>query len=101
MMCSICSSSSSMDCILTPERAQSYTDGPRQPQVPHAQTLGHGERTAEALLPRLAFETLSEYDQGSVIEFLETLQVLPPGTTFLVVDEHGEKKRWTPQHHIE
>jgi len=40
-------------------------------------------------LPRLAFETLSEYDQGSVIEFLETLQVLPPGTTFLVVDEHG------------
>src|SRR5438067_13395465 len=29
MMCSICSSSSSMDCILPPERAQSYTDGPR------------------------------------------------------------------------
>ncbi|PYQ75630.1 MAG: hypothetical protein DMG01_18455 [Acidobacteria bacterium] len=31
----------------------------------------------------------------------QNLHVLPPGTTFLVVDEHGEKKRWPPQHHIE
>ena len=34
----------------------------------------------EALSSRKAFESLSEYDQGSVIEFLKTLQVLPPGT---------------------
>jgi len=51
----------------------------------------------EALVSRVAFETLSEYDQGSVIEFLKTLQVLRSGTKFLVVDEHGEKKRWPPR----
>jgi CxxC motif-containing protein (DUF1111 family) len=34
----------------------------------------------EALVSRVAFETLSEYEQGSVIEFLKTLQVLQPGT---------------------
>jgi hypothetical protein len=50
----------------------------------------------EALASRQAFDTLSEYEQGSVIEFLKTLQVLPPGTKFLIVDEHGERKRWPP-----
>jgi len=52
----------------------------------------------EALPSRQAFESLSDYEQGSVIEFLKTLQVLPPGTRFLIVDEHGEKKRWPPHH---
>jgi hypothetical protein len=39
---------------------------------------------------------LSQYEQDSVIEFLNTLQVLPPGTRALIVDEHGHKKHWPP-----
>jgi cytochrome c peroxidase len=53
--------------------------------------------SGEALASRKAFEALIEYEQGSVIEFLKTLQVLPPGTKWLVVDEHGEKKKWPPR----
>lgn len=34
----------------------------------------------EARSSRLAFEGLSEYERDAVIEFLKTLQVLPPGT---------------------
>ena len=44
----------------------------------------------------VAFDTLSEYEQDSVIEFLKTLQVLPPGTQALIVDEQGKKKIWPP-----
>ena len=43
---------------------------------------------------RQAFTTLSDYEQGAIIEFLKTLQVLPPGTKYLVVNEKGKKKRW-------
>jgi len=62
----------------------------------------------EAAATRTAFLNLSDYDQGSIIEFLKTLQVLPPGTQHLVVDEHGRNKSWhgranrrqkTPLHH--
>jgi CxxC motif-containing protein (DUF1111 family) len=52
----------------------------------------------EAKSSRLAFEGLSEYERDAVIEFLKTLQVLAPGTKYLIVDEHGEKKRWPPRH---
>ena len=31
-----------------------------------------------------------------MIEFLKTLQVLPPGTKALVVDEHYQPKAWPP-----
>ena len=52
--------------------------------------LAHaGEAEAE----RQSFEALSAYEQGAVIEFLKTLQVLPPGTKHLVVDERGQPKR--------
>jgi di-heme oxidoreductase (putative peroxidase) len=34
------------------------------------------------------FKALSEYEKDSLIEFLKTLQVLPPGTESLVVDEN-------------
>jgi hypothetical protein len=47
----------------------------------------------EALESRRNFENCSEYDQ----EFLKTLQVLPPGTPYLVVDEHFHPKQWPPQ----
>jgi len=48
----------------------------------------------EALASRQAFQALSTYEQGAVIEFLKTLQVLPPGTQSLTVDEHGHPKYW-------
>lgn len=43
-----------------------------------------------------AFQELSQYEQGSIIEFLKTLQVLPEGTRHLVVDELGNAKAWPP-----
>jgi cytochrome c peroxidase len=52
----------------------------------------------EAKSSRLEFEALSEYERNSVIEFLKTLQVLPPGTKHLIVDENGEKRSWPPRH---
>jgi hypothetical protein len=36
-----------------------------------------------------------QYDQDSLIEFLKTLQVLPPGTPYLVVDENFREKKWS------
>jgi hypothetical protein len=50
----------------------------------------------EALSQRLAFDALSADLQNDVIEFLKSLQVLPPGSKSLVVDEHGNPKRWPP-----
>lgn len=44
-----------------------------------------------------AFEGLDAYDQGSIIEFIKTLQVLPEGTKHLVVDENGRKRPWPPR----
>ncbi len=43
-----------------------------------------------------AFIMLEEDEQDAVIEFLKTLQVLPPGTDSLIVDENGHKKQWPP-----
>lgn len=54
--------------------------------------LGHA---GEALESRKAFQAGSKYDQDALIEFLKSLQVLPPGTTDLVVDEHFKPKRWS------
>lgn len=51
----------------------------------------------EASDTRIAFEALSDYDQGSIIEFLKTLQVLPAGTKSLVVDEDGKPRNWPPR----
>lgn len=50
----------------------------------------------EALSQRLAFDALSATLQNDLIEFLKSLQVLPPGTKSLVVDEHGNPKDWPP-----
>jgi hypothetical protein len=51
--------------------------------------LGHA---GEALASRQAFQAASEYDRDALIEFLKSLQVLPPGTRDLVVDENFHKK---------
>jgi hypothetical protein len=48
----------------------------------------------EAEDSRTKFEQLSPEKQGDVIEFLKSLQVLPPGSKSLVVDEHGNPKEW-------
>jgi hypothetical protein len=50
----------------------------------------------EARSQRLAFDALSTDLQNDVIEFLKSLQVLPPGAKSLVVDEHGNPKNWPP-----
>ncbi len=50
--------------------------------------------SGEAIEQRKRFEHLSAYDQNSLIEFLKSLQVLPPGTRSLVVDENFHEKQW-------
>lgn len=54
--------------------------------------LGHA---GEALASRQAFQAATKADQDAMIEFLKSLQVLPPGTRHLVVDEHFQPKRWS------
>jgi cytochrome c peroxidase len=46
----------------------------------------------EALGARIAFQSLSDYDRDSIIEFLKSLQILPPNTHSLVVDENRHSK---------
>ena len=48
----------------------------------------------EALVQRTAFQHLASDDQNAVIEFLKSLQVLPPSARALVVDEMGRPKVW-------
>jgi hypothetical protein len=48
----------------------------------------------EALGSRQAFQQLPKYEQDCVIEFLKTLQVLPPGTKDRVVDETFHARPW-------
>jgi len=52
--------------------------------------------SGEARQARTEFQSSPAYDQDSVIEFLKTLQVLPPGTHCLVVDENFKAKEWPP-----
>jgi hypothetical protein len=51
----------------------------------------------EAQSSQRNFSNLSPYDQGSIIEFLKTLKVLPPGTGSLIVDEHTRPIEWPPE----
>jgi len=55
--------------------------------------------SGEALAQRLAFDALPPAMQDDLIEFLKSLQVLPPGSKSLVVDEHGDAKNWRPSTH--
>jgi hypothetical protein len=59
----------------------------RQAVVAHA---------GEALAQGQAFAHLPAADQNALIEFLKTLQVLPPGTKALVVDEQYRPRSWPP-----
>jgi cytochrome c peroxidase len=51
---------------------------------------------SEALTERRAFQALPPYGQDALVEFLKTLQVLPPGTRALIVDEHYKPREWPP-----
>ena len=56
--------------------------------------LGH---FGEAKASRAAFEALPASEQDAVIEFLKTLQVLPPGTKDRIVDEKFQARTWPPR----
>ena len=48
----------------------------------------------EALSTRRRFQQLVPDQQDALIEFLKTLQVLPPGTRDLIVDEKFQTRQW-------
>lgn len=48
----------------------------------------------EAEFSLAAFLRSSNYERDALIEFLKTLQVLPPGTRALIVDEKFRRKVW-------
>jgi cytochrome c peroxidase len=54
------------------------------------------EHSGEAIDSRRAFQRLPAAEQDDLIEFLKTLQVLPPGTRELVVDENYKARQWPP-----
>jgi len=50
----------------------------------------------EALAERQAFDALPTEQRDAIIEFLKSLQVLPPGSRSLAVDDRGHPKPWPP-----
>ena len=48
----------------------------------------------EAIASRTAFDVLSTPDKDAVIEFLKSLQVLPPGVKDRIVDENYRARDW-------
>jgi CxxC motif-containing protein (DUF1111 family) len=55
--------------------------------------LAHG---GEARASRAKFNGLPEAERDAIIEFLKSLQVLPPNTSALVIDERGRPRTWHP-----
>ena len=53
--------------------------------------------SGEAKDSRLAFQALPTAEQDALIEFLKSLQVLPPGTRDRIVDENFHSRTWPPQ----
>lgn len=52
--------------------------------------------SGEALASRKAYQALKPGEQDSLVEFLKTLQVLPPGTKDRIVDEKFHPREWPP-----
>jgi CxxC motif-containing protein (DUF1111 family) len=48
----------------------------------------------EATSARRGFEAATDYERNAVIEFLKTLQVLPPGTRDRIVDDTFKPREW-------
>ena len=55
------------------------------------------QHAGEAAVAKSRFDALSQDEQDAVIEFLKSLQVLPPGTKHLVIDERGNPRPWPPR----
>lgn len=53
--------------------------------------------SGEAKQTRQSFEGLPKDEQDALIEFLKTLQVLPPGTKDRIVDENFRARAWPPR----
>ena len=51
----------------------------------------------EAAAARAQYDSLSADKQDAVIEFLKSLQVLPPRSMHLIVDENGHPRAWPPR----
>jgi len=51
----------------------------------------------EADASRAEFEALSDHERDTIIEFLKTLQVLPPGVKARIVDERFHPREWQPR----
>jgi cytochrome c peroxidase len=51
----------------------------------------------EADAARAEFEALRDDERDAVIEFLKTLQVLPPGVKARIVDERFHPREWPPR----
>jgi len=48
----------------------------------------------EARTSATRYRSLRDEDQDNVVEFLNSLQVLPPGTPHRIVDEHLRPRAW-------
>jgi hypothetical protein len=59
----------------------------REAVLAHA---GEAQRSSDA------FKALAAHEQDCLIEFLKTLQVLPPGTDSLIVDDKYRARSWPP-----
>lgn len=55
--------------------------------------------SGEALASRQAFEALSPHERNCIIEFLKSLQVLPPRTPTLAEDASGRARIWGQESH--
>lgn len=56
-----------------------------------------GAHGGEAAATRAAFNALPPHERDAIIEFLKSLQVLPPGTRSRVIDERGHPRLWVSQ----
>lgn len=56
--------------------------------------------SGEALQSRTGFQQLSDYERDCLVEFLKSLQILPPGSQNLIIDETGHAKQWPPEPEI-
>jgi len=50
--------------------------------------------SGEALASRHAFQSLGPYEKDCLIQFLKTLQVLPPDSKSLALDENAKPRTW-------
>jgi hypothetical protein len=62
-----------------------------------ASVLAH---SGEAKASREAFQALPSDERDALIEFLKTLQVLPPGTKDRIVDDSFHARTWPPEHQV-